>query len=79
MSKGGVVSGILLVGSFFMGRNAVWDGTTLGLIMDLGFGLLKGDLLYSVVWGVSIGTFTGFAAELLGRAGGLLKKEGNQL
>ncbi len=65
---------ILLAGSFFMGRNAVWGAATLGLLIGLGVGLVRGDLLNSIMWGVSIGTFAGFGAELLGKVGDSILK-----
>ena len=70
---------ILLAVFFFAGRNAVWGGATLGLVIGLVVGLVKGDLLNMIIWGISIGTFAGFAAELLGRLGDYLlrKSDGN--
>lgn len=71
-----VVSIILLVVFFFTsGRNAVWGGAILGLFIGLGVGLVRGDMLNSIMWGVSIGTFLGFAAELLGKVGDSFKKD----
>ena len=56
-----VGSVILLSVFFFTGRRiAVWGGATLGLIIGVVVGLVRGDLANSVMWGVSIGTFAGF-------------------
>jgi len=73
-----VGSVILLSVFFFTGRRiAVWGGATLGLIIGVVVGLVRGDLANSVMWGVSIGTFAGFGAELLGRVRDLLRKSGD--
>lgn len=82
--EGVSVPGFLTVGSivllavyfFTQGPSAVWGGATIGLVIGLVVGLVKGDLGNAVMWGFSIGTFSGFAAEVLGWAGGLLKRVG---
>ena len=60
-----IIAGVLLI-IFWGGRNAVWGGATLGVIVGLIVAVVSGD------WGLlalifAIGTFAGTFFELIGR------------
>ncbi len=62
----GFVSSTLLF-VYWGGRNAVWGGFTIGLIVGFGFAILSNFDWFSIgKWTVS-GTLVGFVAELLGK------------
>jgi len=75
----GITSIILLAVYFRRGRNALWGGFTLGLIIGFIIAIFlyfQGDefIWYAIIKGAIAGTILGFIAELLGMVGGLIKK-----
>ena len=63
---GVILSGIVLVIYFRRGRNAVWGGAGVGIIVGVVVGLIKGDFSNFLVWGFIGGTLIGLVSELLG-------------
>jgi len=64
-----ILSGVLLAIYFKRGRNTVWGGATVGLILGCIVGIFKGDFLVVLGWGFCLGTLSGFGADLLGTFG----------
>jgi hypothetical protein len=71
----GIVVVILLI-IFWRGRNAIWGGLTLGIIVGFIITIFnEGGFDWSlVVRGAILGTIIGFGAELLGKFSDFLKK-----
>ncbi|EKD86568.1 MAG: hypothetical protein ACD_37C00234G0007 [uncultured bacterium] len=62
----GVIAIILLV-IYWRGKNAIWGGLTIGIIIGLLISILP-EFNWSVVWKSAIlGIFVGFGAESLGK------------
>ena len=75
----GIITAILLI-VFRGGRNAVWGGLTLGIIIGLIvaiFFVFEGSGFdgYIVGKGAILGTIVGFIAQLLGKVSDLIKKK----
>jgi hypothetical protein len=67
--------------AFRRGKNAIWGGLTLGIVVGLVVGILfvirgNGFDLFVIGKGAISGTILGFIAELLGKVAELLKKRG---
>ena len=71
----GFVSIILLVVYFGRGRNAVWGGFTIGIIIGFLIALFSGFNWYIVAKGAISGTIIGFIAESLGILSDYLRKK----
>jgi len=74
----GIASAILLI-IYWRGRNAVWGGLTLGIIIGFIVAIVfmfreNGFNLLTVGKGAIAGTILGYLAELLGKVSDLLKK-----
>lgn len=74
----GVITAILLI-AFWRGRNAVWGGLTIGVVVGLIiviFFAFKGSGFDWFIIGKSaiLGALLGFMAELLGKVSDLIKK-----
>lgn len=67
-----IVAGVLLI-VFWRGRNAVWGGATIGVIVGLILALVKGNWNLLAL-SFAIGTFVGLFAEGLGRLSDKLKR-----
>jgi hypothetical protein len=63
---GVILSGVVLVIYFSRGQHAVWGGATLGILVGVVVGLIKGDVLNFLGWGFIGGTLVGFVFDLLG-------------
>lgn len=79
----GVIAGILLIIYFRKGRNSVWGGLTLGVIVGLIIAVIfafkgKGFNWHVVLKAVIVGTIVGFIAELLGKVSDLIKRRGQR-
>lgn len=61
-----IVSAVALALFFFGGQNAVWGGTTVGLIIGVIAGAIAGGVVTGLQWGFVIGTIVGIVAELMG-------------
>tara|TARA_Y100000588_G_scaffold70563_1_gene72382 strand:+ start:1809 stop:2054 length:246 start_codon:yes stop_codon:yes gene_type:complete len=61
-----ILSVIVIAIYFSRGKNAVWGGATLGIIVGVIVGFFNGDFLVVLGWGFSLGTLVGLAAELMG-------------
>lgn len=67
-----IVAGILLI-IFWRGRNPVWGGATVGVIVGLILALVKHDWSLLAL-GFAIGAFAGLGVEGLGQLGDWLKR-----
>ena len=75
----GILAAILLV-IFWKGRNAVWGGLTLGIIIGILIAVFfaikgKGFNFYTIGKTVIIGILVGFLAELLGKISDYLRRK----
>jgi len=70
-----VVSIILLAVYFRRGRNALWGGLTIGVIIGFVIALFFGFNWYIVGKGAISGTMIGFVAELLSMLSDYLRKK----
>jgi len=75
----GILAIVLLV-FFSKGRNAVWGGLILGILLGFAvvfFLVLKGDGFnwYFLARGATIGTLAGLASELIGIPSDFLRKK----
>ena len=68
------VGALILLGRFWKGRNAVWGGLTIGIIIGVLWKIFGGNEWLIVAKTAIIGIFLGFGAELLGLAGNYFKR-----
>ena len=61
------ISSFILLAIYWNGRNSVWGGLTLGVIVGFIITLFIGFDWYVVLKGAISGTIVGFLADLLGR------------
>ena len=71
-----IISFVALALTFSKGRNAIWGGATIGLILGVIVGIFRSPFFTTLGYGFVIGTFAGIAAELLGRISDYLKRKG---
>ena len=62
-----IIAIVLVIFYFRRGRNAVWGGLTLGIIIGLVVMIFKGYDIFLIVKIGSMGTILGFITELLGK------------
>ena len=70
----GIASIILLAVYFRRGRNALWGGFTIGVLIGSLIALFSGFKWDIIGKGAIVGTMIGFIAELLGKLFDYLKK-----
>lgn len=56
------------------GRSAIWGGATLGFIVGIVLGLLRGNFVNILITSVVIGAALGILAEILGMLGDRMKQ-----
>ena len=76
----GCTAAILLVVYFRRGRNSVWGGLSLGIIVGIIIAIIlaftgKGFNWFIILRSAAIGTIVGFLADLLGEVPKLFKKQ----
>ena len=70
------IATISLIAFFIRGRNAVWGGATIGLIVGIIVSLVGDGFNWSIIWkGIVIGALLGLVAELLGKLSDRLKRK----
>ncbi len=62
-----IIAIVLVIFYFRRGRNAVWGGLTLGIIIGLVVMIFKGYDIFLIMKIGSMGTILGFITELLGK------------
>jgi len=75
----GSISILILITTFFKGRNAVWGGLSIGIVLGLISALIylflgNGFIWLIVVKVAIIGTILGFISEIFGIVGDKIKK-----
>lgn len=68
-----IIVAVILLGLHFWGRNAVWGGATIGVVIGLVVALVTKDWGWLATF-FALGTFVGTFAEWLGRLGDYLKR-----
>jgi len=66
------ISGLMLL-LHFRGRNAVWGGTTMGIVVGVAISFIKYNRVL-LAWSFSIGTLSGAFFEWLGRGSQQVKR-----
>jgi len=61
--------------SFWLRKNAIWGGATIGLFIGLAIALFKGFHFYIFQRAIIIGALVGFGAEALGLLADYLKSK----
>lgn len=79
----GLISVVMLVITFFKGKNAVWGGLTIGIVLGFILGLIYMFLGKGFDWSfiykaAIIGIILGFLSEMLGILGDRTKRANNE-